>query len=266
MSHNLILAFVALLTLVPAGIALFHGPSTRGHAFWAIAGLAFLGPLAQVVAQLSGNWSGDFSTTLWVIIASTMWVFLLLSAATRQVWRLLPLLGPYMLMMGVLATMWLGLAEQPLSPAAPRLWVVSHIAVSVLTFALLTMAALAAVGAFFQERALKRKKPTRLTRQLPSVADCERIEVMALLAGEAILALGLITGMGTLYAETGRLLALDHKILLSFAAFVVIGGLLVAHFWIGTRGRLAARLVLEGYLLLALGYPGVKFVSEVLLA
>jgi ABC-type uncharacterized transport system permease subunit len=53
---------------------------------------------------------------------------------------------------------------------------------------------------------------------------------------------------------------------LTLAAFVVIAVLLLAQRWAGMRGRRAARLVLLGYLLLTLGYPGVKFVTDVLIA
>jgi ABC-type uncharacterized transport system permease subunit len=46
----------------------------------------------------------------------------------------------------------------------------------------------------------------------------------------------------------------------------VIGGLLIARYSRGIRGRQAARLALLAYLLLALAYPGVKFVTDVVLA
>ena len=58
----------------------------------------------------------------------------------------------------------------------------------------------------------------------------------------------------------------DHKTILTVTAFLVIGGLLIAQRVSGVRGRLAARFVLLAYLLLTLGYPGVKFVTDILLA
>jgi ABC-type uncharacterized transport system permease subunit len=66
-------------------------------------------------------------------------------------------------------------------------------------------------------------------------------------------------------SKTGSLFSLNHKTVLSLTAFIVIGCLLFAHFKYGLRGRKAARLVLLGYLLLTLGYLGVKFVTDVLL-
>jgi ABC-type uncharacterized transport system permease subunit len=63
----------------------------------------------------------------------------------------------------------------------------------------------------------------------------------------------------------GRLLPLDHKTLFSLAAFAVIGGLLLARYRQGIRGRRLTRLALLAWLLLTLAYPGVKFVTDVLL-
>ena len=54
--------------------------------------------------------------------------------------------------------------------------------------------------------------------------------------------------------------------MLTVTAFLVIAGLLIGHFRIGVRGRMAARFVLLAYLLMTLGYPGVKFVTDVLMA
>jgi ABC-type uncharacterized transport system permease subunit len=62
------------------------------------------------------------------------------------------------------------------------------------------------------------------------------------------------------------LLVFDHKTVLTITAFVVIGGLLAAHYKTGLRGRQAARIVLLAYLLLTLGYPGVKFITDVVLS
>jgi ABC-type uncharacterized transport system permease subunit len=148
----------------------------------------------------------------------------------------------------------------------PSGWVATHIVLSVVTYGLVTVAAVAALAAFLQERALKDKRPTTLTRLLPSVADAESLVVRLLLAGEVVLAFGLVSGMAVQYLETGSLLTVDHKTLLTIASFVVIGVLLLAHFITGVRGRMVTRLVLLAYLLLTLGYPGVKFVTEVLLA
>src|SRR3546814_5690129 len=146
------------------------------------------------------------------------------------------------------------------------LWLAAHIATAVATYGLCTIAAVASAAVFLQERALKRRRPNSFTRMLPSVADAERLEVRLLAASEVILGAGIATVMSELYVTSGAFFTLNHKTLLSVLAFLVIGALLLLHHRSGLRGRRAARVVLVAYLLLTLAYPGVKFVTDVLLA
>jgi ABC-type uncharacterized transport system permease subunit len=67
------------------------------------------------------------------------------------------------------------------------------------------------------------------------------------------------------WLETRVLLRPDHKTILSLLTFAVIALLLVLHHRGGLSGRRAARYVLVAYLLLTLAYPGVKFVTDVLI-
>jgi len=142
----------------------------------------------------------------------------------------------------------------------------AHIAAALATYGLVTVAAIAAFATWIQDRALKRKQPSKVSRFLPSVRDCERLLVRLLIAGQTILALGLATGMALQYRETGALLVFNHKTTLTLAAFAVLAGLLAAYGLGGVRGKRAARVVLLAYLLLTLGYPGVKFVTDVVMA
>ncbi|MBL6946134.1 MAG: cytochrome c biogenesis protein CcsA [Rhodospirillales bacterium] len=264
--QNFLFNLSALVALVPATVVGLRRGGERDAVFWLVLAVALAGPSAWIVAQTGGAWQTGFSSALWVTVAGSLLVFILSSAATTQAWRLLPLVAPYLLLIGVLATIWQQAPfDEPLNSAAATAWVHTHILVSVATYALVTIAAVAALGAFVQERALKKKRPTALSKRLPSVADCESLVVKLLAIGEAVLALGMITGMAMQYAATGTLLVFDHKTVLAVAAFVVIGGLLIAHYRTGVRGRVAARIVLLAYLLLTLGYPGVKFVTDVLL-
>lgn len=263
--HDMLFSLSALLALVPACLVGWRRKPAPDALFWLALAVGVAGPLAWVIVQDAGAWRPGFSTTLWVTVVASLGVFALASAGITQAWRLLPLVASYLLVVGAMAAVWDHGPRAPLSTPAATAWVHAHILVSVATYALVTIAAVAALGAFAQERALKRKRPTTLTRRLPALADCEALAVRLLLVGEVILAVGLMTGMAMQYAESGALLTLDHKTVLTVGAFVVIGVLLVAHFRSGMRGRAAARFVLVGYLLLTLGYPGVKFVTDVLM-
>lgn len=254
----------ALAALLPAAILPLRGGAGRDGAFWAAVALSVAGPGAWSVELLSRDWQTGLSAALWVSIFASAIIFAGMAMFSRQGWRLAPLLMPYLLALGLLASLVRG-EPKPMVGGAPALWLDLHILVSVLTYALLTLAAVASLGAFLQEGALKRKRPTGLTRMLPSVADGEGLAGRLLLASEVVLGLGLATGMATQYFETGALLRLEHKTLLSVLAFVLIGALLAGHRVCGVRGRIAARVVLIAYLSLTLAYPGVKFVTQVLL-
>ena len=265
MSPNAFLALAPLIALVPAAVVGWRREPSRDTVFFAVLAVAVAGPLAWVASRTSAGWGTGLSAALWVTVAATMVLFAALALINREAWRLAPLLAPYMVALAVLASVWRRAPQEAFELASLGAWVEVHIAASVVTYALVTIAAIAALAAFFQERALKTKRPTTLSRRLPSVADCERLVVGLLVGAEIVLALGLLTGTAALYRETGAFLAFDHKTVLTVSGFVVIGGLLIAHFRSGVRGRGAARMVLLAYLLITLGYPGVKFVTEVLI-
>jgi ABC-type uncharacterized transport system permease subunit len=261
------LSFIVLTTIFPAVFQAFRETASRDAVFWGTLAIGIAGPLAWVSVHSAPAWQTGLAATLWVTIAATMALYAVVAGVFRQAWRLSPLLAGYMLLLGLGAIIWQDAGGEPLQAGAgDRAWVNVHIATGVVTYGLVTIAAVAAFAAFLQERALKRKQPSVLTRLLPSIADCETLQLTLLRYGETVLALGLATGVALQYRESGHFLLVNHKTVLTLAAFAVIGALLIAQQWAGVRGRRAARLVLLSYLLLTLGYPGVKFVTEVLIA
>jgi len=266
MPDTMILSLSAIIALVPSTLLAMRRHHRPDAVFWLVLMVAVAGPMILVLFTMAGSWRTDLSTTIWVTIAATMAIFAVITILAHETWRLTPLVTGYMAALGFLAAVWSQVPHKPLSEGASGGgWIGIHITVSVCTYALVTIAAVAALAAFLQERALKKKQPTALTRLLPSVADCEELEVRLLVLGEIVLAMGLATGMALQYGETGALLVFDHKTVLTITAFAVIGGLLAAHYKVGLRGRQAARIVLLAYLLLTLGYPGVKFITDVIL-
>jgi ABC-type uncharacterized transport system permease subunit len=255
----------ALAALLPAMIVAFRRTASRDGVFWLVTAVALAGPAAWSYVQLAGEWRTGLSSALWITVAASVALYAVLASTVREFWQLGPLLMPYLTLMGIVALVWSRAPGQPMSAQAPLGWIEAHIAVSVLTYGLLTVGAVAGVAVFLQERAMKNRQPTRLTALLPSVAAAELMQVRLLIATEVVLGLGLLTGMASQYLETGDLFVFSHKILLSIIAFAVIGALLVVHFRTGMRGRRAARYALIAYLMVTLGYPGVKFVTDVLL-
>ena len=263
----IILNLSAVAAMVPAALQALRRSPARDSVFWGLLCLAAVAALARASLLLTGPWQTGFAATLWITVAAASVLFLAVALVARQAWRLTPLVTGYLVILGIMATVWQHAPGQPVTThPSEGSWFVFHIVTATLTYALVTIAAVSALAAFLQERALKRKRPTALTRMLPPVADCDRLVVGLLLAGEAVLAIGLATGIVLNLRETGDILTLDHKTVLTIATFAVIGFLLVAHFGVGVRGRRAARIVLVAYVLLTLGHPGVKFVTDVLLA
>lgn len=265
---NSLLGTSAVLALLPAALLPWRrlgAQQERDGVFWAAMAVAVVGPACWSFLQMAGAWRTGFSAALWVTVAATMVAFAAASALTRQAWRLAPLLLPYLVVLSLVALIWQRAPERPLLTPASQPWLEAHIVVSVATYALATLAAVAGLAVFLQERALKSRHPTALTRHLPSIADGETLLVRLLVGAGAVLLLDLLTGMSITYLSLGTLLRLDHKTLFSLLSFGVIVGLLAAHYRTGVRGRRAARYVLLGYLLLTLAYPGVKFVTDVLI-
>ncbi|MEX2614717.1 MAG: cytochrome c biogenesis protein CcsA [Alphaproteobacteria bacterium] len=263
--NPLLFSVLALFSLIPAAFVAWRRGAVRDSLFWSVTGLALIGPAAWCVAQLSGSWHTDLSSALWITVAASMALYAAMAVWTRAIWRLAPLLLPYLCVVALIATVWGQAPGRPLPSDTPATWVEVHIVFAVLTYSLLTISAVAGVAVLLQERALKTKRPTRLTALLPSVVEAESMQVRLLGATEIVLGFGLLTGVATQVVETGGVLEFNHKTVLSLVAFVVIGVLLAAHFRTGIRGRRASRLVLLAYLLLTLGYPGVKFVTDILL-
>ena len=266
MPDSFLLSVAAILALVPVTVVSLRKAQSRDVLFWLLLGVAVAGPLVRVGYLFHAGWQTGLSSALWVTVAASVVIFAVVAAATQRAWRLAPLLLPYLILLGVLAAVWQGQPAREMTASAPSTWIQVHIGLSVVTYGLLTVAAVAGLAVFVQERALKSKSPGALGGVLPSMADSEGLQVRLLVASGIVLACGLITGMSAQYVHDGRLINVDHKTVLSLITFAIIGALLLAHYRSGMRGRRAARVVLLAYLCLTLAYPGVKFVTDVVLA
>ncbi len=268
MMQTMVFSVTAVLALVVPALYFIKEPKGQGGTFWSLMAVALAGALSWTMVQLAGEWRTSLSLAIWVTVSASAISFIVLCALSKHAWRLTPLLMPYLALLGLFALLWSAFPGRPLADedASINHWIIFHIVLSVFTYGLATIAAVAALGSFLVERALKLKRPSKLTRILPSVLDSESLLVNLLITCEAILALGLLSGMGVSFMETGKLLMIDHKTLFSIAAFIAIALLLFAQHQNGIRGRKAARVVMVAYLLLSLGFLGVKFVTDIMMA
>lgn len=260
------LSISALAAMFPAALLPWRLPSERNALFWILLLVAFVGAATWTLVAFAPGWRTGFAPALWVTICSTLSVFAVIAAIAKEAYRLSAILMPYLIGLGVLGAFWQNAPGQPLQGDAPAGWLDAHIVFSLATYAILTLAAIAGFAAFAQERALKKKHQGWLTRVLPGLSTAESLERTLLSLGAVVLAVGVLTGMVVDYLAKDILFHISHKTLFSLLAFVVVLALLGGRYMIGLRGRQAARLVMLAYLLLTLGYPGVKFVTDVLMA
>jgi ABC-type uncharacterized transport system permease subunit len=80
-----------------------------------------------------------------------------------------------------------------------------------------------------------------------------------------VLTATLVIGIAYSEAFIGRALRFEHKTVFVILSWLIFGLLLVGRWRYGWRGRTALRWTLAGFVLLMLGYPGSRFVLEVLL-
>ena len=261
-----LLPLTALISLVPATLAPFRRSAGQDSIFWLVWTVAVAGTALWVFVRQSAGWGTGLSTALWITIFTCLLLYGCVCLLSEDAWRLSPLLLPYLLILGLMATIWSQVPEKSLVGGAPLAWIGTHIFVSVATYGLLTLAAIAALAAAIQHRALRSKKRDRLSSILPAVSSSERLLVQLLVTSEIVLAMGLMTGMAALYFKSGQVMTFDHKSILALSVFIILAILLLLHFKSGVRGKAATQLVLLAYLLLTLGYPGVKFVTDILIS
>ncbi len=269
MASSFLLSLTAIAALIPAAIAptASAGSSAKdeGGLFWWLLGVAIAGPALWLAVEFGTSWRTGLAPALWLIILASLLLFAGFAAFLPVARRLTTPLFGYLILLGALAVVYQQAPERPLAGNPPPAWLQAHILVSIAAFGLLTLAAVAGFAVVLQERALKRKRPSSLARQLPSVADGEALQVRLLVASEFVLAAALVTGMTIDWIEYRAVLRFDHKTVLSLLTFAGIAVVLFLHHRSGLRGRRAARYILVAYLMLTLAYPGVKFVTDVLI-
>src|SRR5512144_715780 len=143
------LSLIALTTIFPAVFQAFRGTASRDAVFWGTLAVGIAGPLAWVSVHSAPAWQTGLAATLWVTIATTLALYAVVAGVFRQAWRLSPLLAGYMLLLGLGAVIWHNAGGEPLQAAAgDRAWVNVHISTGVVTYGLVTIAAVAAFAAF----------------------------------------------------------------------------------------------------------------------
>jgi ABC-type uncharacterized transport system permease subunit len=139
----------------------------------------------------------------------------------------------------------------------------AHVLVSLLAYAILTVASVQAILLAIQDRHLHRRQPVGFVRALPPLQTMESLLFEMIALGFLLLSVAL--GTGFMFLEDMFAQHLAHKTILSVAAWTVFGILLWGRFRFGWRGRTALRWTLAGFVVLMIAYFGSKFVLELIL-
>ncbi|AOA57422.1 cytochrome C assembly family protein [Acinetobacter larvae] len=143
-------------------------------------------------------------------------------------------------------------------------WLDIHIILSLSAYAVLLMATIQAVILWLQDRELKNRQKRRIwVNLLPSFQAMENLLFDMLITGFVMLTVALACGFFTIDNFFAQHLA--HKTAFSIISWFVYGALLIGHYKFGWRGQKAIRFTITGFLLLALGFFGSKFVLQLIL-
>jgi ABC-type uncharacterized transport system permease subunit len=176
----------------------------------------------------------------------------------------------FALICSVLPTIFSGTLISPKAVSDP--WFKGHFIVATISVGLLSLAAMHAMLMSIQDRALHRQlaiipnsRIAHWLEDLPPLMTMESLLFNLLYVGVALLTLTVFSGLLFSQALFGKPLVFDHKTIFALISWFLFSGLLIAHWRVGLRGRVAVRWVLSAYTALLLAYVGSRFVLEVIL-
>jgi ABC-type uncharacterized transport system permease subunit len=145
-----------------------------------------------------------------------------------------------------------------------------HIAVSILAYSTLTIAAFHAVLMALQESRLHARTPSAnwfssALDQLPALLTMEKLLFRMIGFGFVLLSLTVLSGVVFSEQLFGLAIRWDHKTILALLSWILFAALLAGRRFKGWRGKTALRFTLAGFATLVLAYVGSRFVLEVVL-
>jgi ABC-type uncharacterized transport system permease subunit len=147
-----------------------------------------------------------------------------------------------------------------------------HIAISILAYSTLTIAAFHAILMALQEARLHSHHPSTRFKlfgavldRLPALLTMEKLLFRLIAFGFVLLTLTVLSGV--IFSEQifGKAFQWSHKIIFALLSWGLFGLLLAGRLWRGWRGRTALGFTLTGFATLLLAYVGTRFVLEVVL-
>lgn len=146
-----------------------------------------------------------------------------------------------------------------------------HIAIAILAYSTLTIAAFHAVLMALQESKLHTHGSTKsgwfalAIDRLPALLTMEKLLFRLIAVGFSLLTLTVLSGVVFSEQLFGKAFKWDHKLVFTMLSWALFGVLLAGRRWRGWRGKTALSFTLSGFATLLLAYVGSRFVLEVVL-
>jgi ABC-type uncharacterized transport system permease subunit len=232
-----------------------------------LSGIAWLVTFGAIAAHTEAivrlmYYLGPYSIGLLEAISMLAWtlavVACFISAELRN-----RVIGAILLGLAALGAAMTGIGHTFAEENAPGWELTAHILLSMAAAALLLAAAVTALVLVFLDRRLRMRRVATLSTVLPPLDALEKVMFRLIGTGFVILTLALLTGF--VFVTDLHAQHLEHKTILSCAAWVIFGVLLIGRVRYGWRGRPAVLWTLSGFGVLILAYFGSKFVLEYLL-
>ena len=137
-----------------------------------------------------------------------------------------------------------------------HVWLIGHIALSVLSYLAFLVAGISGILFLVQERQLKAKHVGRLFHSIPSLAALDQLNLWAIALGFALFTLALGCGVAGRHAAAGRWL-LEPTEGLAYVTWGLYAALLVVRLLSTLRGHKVALLSVLGFGLALFTFVGV---------
>ncbi|MDQ6993046.1 MAG: cytochrome c biogenesis protein CcsA [Mariprofundus sp.] len=136
-----------------------------------------------------------------------------------------------------------------------------HLLISLIAYAVLTLATLHALMQILLDRALKKKRLSTLVQALPSLFDIERHMIAQVKVATVLIALSVLSGLSWQWIEYQHFAIFSHKVLLALFSLGILILLLIKRHRSDWPTRIVSRTVIAAYILLMLAYFGVKLIQ-----
>lgn len=267
MYNNLIIILTLALYIAAAVVLVYEIRSAKNNEFTGIKMriLCAIAVLFHITSTVQiNNFFQDINisvTAMSISVSGLIATLFLLGTFFYPIKRLGLLVLPAIIITLSFALIW-NSPTKPMSDQNPLF--IAHMVVSIISYALLTLATLQAILFAIQEKLIKQKSSSRLLMALAPLETMESVLFRLIAIGFLFLTLTLISGVFFSQAVFGQAFVFKHHVVLTVLGWLTFLVLLIGRLQNGWRGKQAVIWTITGFVLIQLGYFGTKMVLEVL--